>query len=184
MLRRGLLFLTVGTLVLVPVELVTVQTAGAGVEDLHDLDPVDAVEGRVRAVGHEGDVGGIELADARAHGFVAVFDDRAARGVANVFGFEVVDVDLEALEDGDEFAGGADFLEKVVGVVPDDGVGVAEVGEANPRPRTVVESQATASPAIQVEAKAVKIDVAKLDYLADMAGGMVIAQSLVRRTCS
>jgi len=32
MLRRGLLYLTVGSLVLVPVQLVTMQTAGAGVE--------------------------------------------------------------------------------------------------------------------------------------------------------
>jgi two-component system chemotaxis sensor kinase CheA len=41
------------------------------------------------------------------------------------------------------------------------------------------EAQGGAVGGAQVEAKAVKVDIAKLDYLADMAGEMVIAQSLV-----
>ena len=51
--------------------------------------------------------------------------------------------------------------------------------EPGPAPPAAAEAQTAAAPAAQVEAKAVKIDIAKLDYLADMAGEMVIAQSLV-----
>ena len=49
--------------------------------------------------------------------------------------------------------------------------------EASPATPAAVESERTLSPAAQ--AKAVKIDIGKLDYLADMAWEMVIAQSLV-----
>lgn len=43
----------------------------------------------------------------------------------------------------------------------------------------MAEPQSSSTQIVQVEAKAVKVDIAKLDYLADMAGEMVIAQSQV-----
>jgi two-component system chemotaxis sensor kinase CheA len=51
--------------------------------------------------------------------------------------------------------------------------------EANPAPETPA-AAATPAPPRRNEAMAVKVDTAKLDYLVDMAGEMVIAESLVR----
>ena len=55
----------------------------------------------------------------------------------------------------------------------------AESAEQAVQPQAVAESPAAAAPAAQAEVTAVKVDTGKLDYLADMAGEMVIAQSLV-----
>ena len=55
----------------------------------------------------------------------------------------------------------------------------AESIEQPVQTQAVAESPSAAAPLAQAEVKVVKVDTGKLDYLADMAGEMVIAQSLV-----
>jgi two-component system chemotaxis sensor kinase CheA len=66
---------------------------------------------------------------------------------------------------------------------PEEAVAVPAAKDAPPAPApsvTAPADDATATPTKQSEAMAVKVDTAKLDYLVDMAGEMVIAESLVR----
>jgi hypothetical protein len=88
----------------------------AGVEHLIDLHPVVAVVEGVGAIGAERKFLGIELACAGAHFLIALFGDFAGGGVADSFGFVVVDIVFEAAEDFDHFPGGIDFD---LGVVDD-----------------------------------------------------------------
>src|SRR5271168_3607412 len=58
----------------------------------------------------------------------------------------------------------------------------SEEPESPPQPAAAKEpeSKESAKPETKAAARAVKVDTAKLDYLVDMVGEMVIAQSLVR----